>query len=170
MPPRSNHLLEYAGLDFLVGKVNHIAFLIPLACHLFLCMSHLGSASRARLQTLGTKQEGGHDETGTESGVIGDPTASWLALPATSSSILYPTTKNSSSFAPSTGSIQLLNGVYQEDWKEDIQTHWSQALSKLPQSVWLRRFETITNQAPFALRAAKTSYQSFEPSSKPTKT
>ncbi len=105
----------------------------------------------------------------TESGAVGNPTAPLPESLTTASSLTYPTTKSTSLFVPSSDCTDQLNGASQDVWKEDIRSHWSQALSKLPQAVWLRRFGTISNQAPFTSRAAKTSSPPSEPSSKPTK-
>ena len=91
-----------------------------------------------------------------ESGADGKPTVSWLESGTTPSSLLYPVGPSSSSFAPSSDSTELLAGVPQEAWKADIASHWSRALSELPQAVWLRRFGTISNQAPFTSREART--------------
>ena len=90
----------------------------------------------------------------TESDTAVNP-ASLPELAMTSSSIFYPTTKKSSSSAPSLDSIELLSGASQEAWMSEIRTHWSKALSKLPQAVWLRHFGTIANKAPFTSKAAR---------------
>jgi hypothetical protein len=87
----------------------------------------------------------------------------------TRTSLRYPTTPSTSSFEPSSASIDGLNGVSQADWKDDIKSHWSQALSALPQAVWLRRFGTISNQVPFTSRGAKTCILQSKPSSRPSK-
>jgi hypothetical protein len=80
-----------------------------------------------------------------------------------------PTDSESQNELPS-DCIAQLSGVSQDDWKADIQSHWLQALSKLPQAVWLRRFGTISNPVPFTSREARTSYlPSRKPSSKPSK-
>jgi hypothetical protein len=120
-------------------------------------------SSWTRRMSKGTKQA-------TESGGVGDPIVSTPECLTTASSLSYPKRQSTSSFAPSSASIEQLNGASQEDWTEDIRSHWSQALSKLPQAVWLRRFGTISNQVPFTSREVKTCTHPSKLSSEPSTT
>mmetsp|Transcript_17988 Transcript_17988/g.27235 ORF Transcript_17988/g.27235 Transcript_17988/m.27235 type:complete len:245 (-) Transcript_17988:1493-2227(-) len=68
------------------------------------------------------------------------------------SSLMYPSvSENSSSerFSPLTS---LFNGTNQAMFLKSIALPWQERLSALLQAIWLRRFRTISNQAPFTSR------------------
>jgi hypothetical protein len=52
---------------------------------------------------------------------------------------------------------------------DDIRSHWSQALSGLPQAVWLQRYGTISTPAPFTSREAKALFNAFDNLDPPTR-
>jgi hypothetical protein len=147
---------------------SHLPQLIPGYFQISPLPSEISSWITLALRTVESswiRKTSRDTRVGTESGAAGDPTATPPASLTTTSSLSCPTKPSTSSFAPSSASIEQLNGLSQDDWKEDIRSHWSQALSKLPQTVWLRRFGTISNQAPFTSREAKTCIPPSKPSS-----
>jgi hypothetical protein len=147
---------------------SHLPQLIPEYFQISLLPSEILSWITLALRTAESswiRKTSRDTKVGTESGgAAGDPAATPPASLTTTSSLSCPTKPSTSSFAPSSASVEQLNGVSQDDWKEDIRSHWSQALSKLPQAVWLRRFGTISNQAPFTSREAKTCIPPSKPS------
>ena len=105
------------------------------------------------------------------SGVVGSPSAPDAAFKLTPTSLIYPTKNRRSLSAHSFPSITSLTGnEAPEPLVDNVKRQWSQALSKLPQAVWLRRFGTIFNKAPFTSRTAPSCDPPFVPSSKPSKT
>ena len=90
--------------------------------------------------------------------------------PMIPSSLCYPTTNATSSQKLSFSVIGQPIGPPPVTLPDLVRGHWLQALSAKPQATWLRRFGTISGQAPFTSRAARTSDPSSGPYSKRTKT
>jgi hypothetical protein len=95
---------------------------------------------------------------GTESGTVGPDSAKEWVSPITRSSIVYLVGSLSSSDAPSLHYIVPPNGTSQGELLESVRHLWYQALSAMPQAIWLQRFGTISNQAPFTSKAAQGSF------------
>jgi hypothetical protein len=147
---------------------SHLSQLIPATFEISPLPSEILSWITLALQTieLSWNQNKKWDmRLATEFGDDGSTTVLSPGRLTTRTSLHYPTAPSTSSFAPSSASINELN----DDWKEDIKSHWLQALSVLPQAVWLRRFGTISNQVPFTSRGAKTCILQSKPSSRPSK-
>jgi hypothetical protein len=92
----------------------------------------------------------------TGSGADGFPFANAQASLLTPTSLLYSTTKVSSSSEPSWFCTGMPPGTKPVDLPGVVSRQWSQGLCALPQAVWLRRSGTISNTAPFTSRAAPT--------------
>jgi hypothetical protein len=145
---------------------SHLPQLIPEAFMISPLPSEVLSWITLALRTIEsswTRNKRRDTKLGTETGDAGSRIAPSPESVLTPSSLIYPKTPRSSSFAPSSASIELLNGASQENWKADIQSHWSQALCEVPQAVWLRRFGTISNQVPFTSKEAKTCTRPSKP-------
>jgi hypothetical protein len=141
---------------------SHLPQLIPRSFKMSPLPSEVLSWITLALQTVESswiRNKRRATKQSTAFGGDGSPAASSPESLTTPSSLLYHTRPSTSSFDPSLASIEMLSGASQESWKADIRSHWSLALSKLPQAVWLRRFGTISNRAPFTSRAAHTSTQ-----------
>jgi hypothetical protein len=102
----------------------------------------------------------------TGSGAAGLDTATKQASKLTSSSLLYPSENENSSFDPSSHSIAKLSGLQQADFLESVRAPWWRQLCGLPQATWLRRSGVVSNKAPFTSRTAPSFGQPSEPSSK----
>jgi hypothetical protein len=104
--------------------------------------------------------------TATEPGVDGldsaTKPASW-----TRSCLTFPSKNENSSFDHSSAPIKLPTGTSQAAFLEQLRKPWLARLSELPQAIWLRRFGTISNAAPFTSRTAPGCSPPSRPSSKP---
>jgi hypothetical protein len=49
---RTNRVTTYAKLDSLVGKLNHVAFVIPLARHFLTCLRNLVDRNKPQHQQI----------------------------------------------------------------------------------------------------------------------
>jgi hypothetical protein len=82
----------------------------------------------------------------------------WDSVPRpgswTPSSLEFPTQPKSSSSDPFLSRTKLPIGIDQGAYLEQIRRPWLERLSGLPQAIWLRRFGTVSNQAPFTSRTA----------------
>jgi hypothetical protein len=88
----------------------------------------------------------------TESGGAGSVSATTPASKLTSSSLLYPSENENSSFDPSSPFIEKLTGLQQDDFLESVRAPWWRQLCALPQATWLRRSGVVSNAAPFTSR------------------
>jgi hypothetical protein len=100
----------------------------------------------------------GPTNAGTESGDVGPDSAKEWVSPITRSSIVYLVGSPSSSDALSLHYIDPPNGTSQGELLESVRHLWYRALSAMPQAIWLRRFGTISNQAPFTSKEAQGSF------------
>jgi hypothetical protein len=75
----------------------------------------------------------------------------------TRSSLVYPSTKENSSSVPSFVPTEPLNGISQASFLQQIRKPWLARLSALPQAIWLRRFGTVSNRAPYTSKTAPSS-------------
>jgi hypothetical protein len=98
----------------------------------------------------------------------GSPSVNLVVSGTTPSSLLYPTKGRSSLSSLSSDYTELLRGMRLVDLKGSVAHQWSAALCAMPQAVWLRRFGTITNTAPFTSKGTPTCFLSSDPSSRPT--
>jgi hypothetical protein len=105
----------------------------------------------------------------TGSGDGGSPSVNEPVSRLTPTSLLYSTMSESSSSEPSWECTGMPPGTDMVDLSAVVARRWSQALCALPQAVWLRRFGTISNTAPFTSRAAPTCDLPCVPCSEPTK-
>jgi hypothetical protein len=104
-----------------------------------------------------------------ESSVDGSDSASKQAALLTPSSLLYPqTTEN---FSPDLSLLVTAppNGPKKGLLMDGVTSRWSQVLCKKPQATWLRRFGTISNQAPFTSKGRPSCIPLRVPSSQPSK-
>ena len=72
----------------------------------------------------------------------------------TPTSLTFPPKTASSSSVPFSPSIKQPIGTSQADFLQNITRPWQERLSALPQAIWLRRFGTISNRAPFTSKTA----------------
>jgi hypothetical protein len=93
-----------------------------------------------------------HTKTEIESGAAGPNSVSKWESPITSSSVTYLDKSPSSLADPSFRFTAPPNGTNQVELLGTVRHQWFQTLSKMPQAMWLRRFGTISNQAPFTLK------------------
>jgi hypothetical protein len=94
-------------------------------------------------------------KAGTEFGGVGDTSVGTPTSAITPTSIVFPDGKKSSSCEPSFQFTEDLDGTDQEKLLAVVESQWLQTLSEMPQAIWLRRFGTISNQAPFTSKAAR---------------
>jgi hypothetical protein len=91
--------------------------------------------------------------TATEPGAVGSDSAtkpeSW-----TRSCLTFPSRSENLSYDPSSAPTKLPTGTSQAAFLEQLRRPWLARLSALPQAIWLRRFGTISNAAPFTSRTA----------------
>jgi hypothetical protein len=92
----------------------------------------------------------------------GSTSASW-----TRSCLTFPSARESSFCAPFCAPTKLPTGTSQAVFLEHIRKPWLARLSALPQAIWLRRFGTISNAAPFTSRTVPGCYPPSPPCSKP---
>ncbi len=85
----------------------------------------------------------------------------------TRSCLIFPRRSENSSSAPSSAPTKLPTGTSQEAFLGQIRKPWLARLSELPQAIWLRRFGTVSNSAPFTSRTAPGCSPPSQPSSKP---
>jgi hypothetical protein len=106
-------------------------------------------------------------KTGIEPGDDGSDSArkqaSW-----TRSCLTFPSKNVSSSFGPFLAPIRLHIGTSQVSFLEQLRKPWRERLSALLQAIWLRRFGTISNAAPFTSRTTPGSFPPSQPFSKPS--
>ena len=69
-------------------------------------------------------------------------------------SLIYPPTKKIYSCEPSWNPSLPPTGLSQAAFLERIRAPWRDRLCGLPQAIWLRRFGTVSNGAPFTSRTA----------------
>jgi hypothetical protein len=110
-----------------------------------------------------TRNKKGHTRTETGSGEDGKDTAEKSDSPITTSSITYPQTNENSSPDPSWHYTGQHDGINQDDMLGNVKSQWLQTLSEMPQAIWLRRFGTISNKAPFTSRGARGFYSPSSP-------
>jgi hypothetical protein len=107
--------------------------------------------------------------TATEPGAVGldsvTTSASW-----TRSSLTFPNRNENYSSVPSSAPTKLPPGTSQGAFLEQLRKPWLARLSELPQAIWLRRFGTVSNKAPFTSRTAPGCSLRSQPSSKPSTT
>jgi hypothetical protein len=105
--------------------------------------------------------------TETESGVVGPPSAPAWASTITRSSVCYP--HKTPNYCPELSSpfYVPVTGTSQEELLETVRSQWLRTLSAMPQAIWLRRFGTISNGAPFTSREATSSSPPSNHSSEP---
>jgi hypothetical protein len=84
----------------------------------------------------------------------------------TRSCLIFPRRSENSSSAPSSAPTKLPTGTSQEAFLGQIRKPWLARLSELPQAIWLRRFGTVSNSAPFTSRTAPGCSPPSQPSSK----
>jgi hypothetical protein len=88
----------------------------------------------------------------------------------TPSSLVYPQSSANFSVELSSRASEIPTGPRVDDLMDSVSSQWSQALCAKPQATWLRRFGSISNQAPFTSRAQPSCIHSPEPYSKPSRT
>jgi hypothetical protein len=108
-------------------------------------------------------------KTETVPGVAGSDLASTSAS-WTRSSLLFPSKNANYSSAPSLALIKSPPGTSQDAFLAQVRKPWLERLSALPQAIWLRRFGTVSNAAPFTSRTAPGYSPRSRPSSKPLTT
>jgi len=106
----------------------------------------------------------------TVSGVSGLGLHAKPGSPVTPSSLLYPQHPKTSSSGPSFLVTELPSGPPMGAFVASVRDRWSQALCAMPQATWLRRFGSITNQAPFTSRTRPSCTPSCEACSLPSQT
>jgi hypothetical protein len=104
----------------------------------------------------------------TASGAAGNTSAHAAGLTMTPSLLTCRHQKRNSSSGPSSNSIEKPTGILTANLQDGVKSRWSAALCEMPQAVWLRRFGTITNQAPYTSRTATSCTQPSEASSEPS--
>jgi hypothetical protein len=82
------------------------------------------------------------------------------------SCLSFPSKSENSSFAPSSAPTKSPTGSSQEASLGQIRKPWLARLSELLQAIWLRRFGTVSNSAPFTSRTASGCSPHSQPSSK----
>jgi hypothetical protein len=110
-------------------------------------------------------------KTTTESGVDGSDSASKQAALLTPSALLY--LQMTENFSPNLSLLVTAppNGPKKGLLMDGITSRcWLQVLCKKPQATWLRRFRTISNQAPFTSKGRPSCIPLRVPSSQPSKT
>jgi hypothetical protein len=105
--------------------------------------------------------------TETVSGVGGSGLHTEPESPVTPSSLLYPQHPKTSSSGPSFLVTELPSGPPMGAFVASVRDRWSQALCAMPQATWLRRFGSITNQAPCTSKGCPTCSPPSETSSLP---
>ena len=98
----------------------------------------------------------------TVSGDAGATIAEPSALAITSTSIVYPNPKKSSSSDASWNYSGKPSGTLQAELLASVRSRWSDHLLRVPQGLWARRFGQISNQAP-CTSPTKTSYSPQSP-------
>jgi hypothetical protein len=106
----------------------------------------------------------------TVSGAAGYTSATAAVSTITPSSLTFPQGTRNSSSAHSSSYIASPPGIPTVDLPAGVANRWSAALCGMPQAVWLRRFGTIMNQAPFTSRTAPSCTPPSAASSVPMKT
>ena len=77
----------------------------------------------------------------------------------TLSSLNHNQKRENSSCGPSWRPTPLSHGANQERFLAQIREPWRDRLCGLPQAIWLRRFGTVSNRAPFTSRTAPSCYR-----------
>jgi hypothetical protein len=103
----------------------------------------------------------------TESGADGPSSVPKWDSPITSSSLTYPDRSVNSSVDLSCHFTVPPNGTNQDELLGTVRHQWFQTLSAMPQAMWLRRFGTISNRAPFTSKGELGSYPQSDPSFRP---
>jgi hypothetical protein len=116
-----------------------------------------------------TAKRKGPVKTGTAHGAAGEDSAKKPGT-LTPSSLLYPHRNVTFVPSPSYNAIEPPNGLSTESLKETVRDSWLQALCGRPQAMWLRRFGTISNKAPFTSKGQPTCGPKSTSSVVPTKT
>jgi hypothetical protein len=109
-------------------------------------------------------------KTMTGSGADGSDSASTQAALLTPSSLVYPQSTENFSPAPSSRVTAPPSGPKQGHLMDGVTSRWSQVLCAKPQATWLRRFGTISNQAPFTSKGRPSCIPLRAHSSEPSKT
>jgi len=117
-----------------------------------------------------TPSRKGATKRGTGSGAVGKDSSPKPAFVVTPSSLLYPRTSKRLYSNLSFPATDLQSGPTQAEFLEHVRSRWSQALCAMPQAIWLRRFGSITNQAPFTSRTRPSCTPSCEACSLPSQT
>jgi hypothetical protein len=106
----------------------------------------------------------------TELGGDGSDSATVQDAVRTPSSLLYPQSSANFSVELSSHASAVPTGPRVEDLMASVSSQWSHALCAKPQATWLRRFGSISNQAPFTSRAQPSCSPSPGPYSRPSRT
>jgi hypothetical protein len=106
-------------------------------------------------------------KTRTEPGADGWDSAERQASLLTPSSLAYREPGTNYSVALSSHASAAVAGPPVASMMASVSDQWSQALCKKPQAMWLRRFGTICNRAPFTSRAQPSCIHSPRPCSRP---
>jgi hypothetical protein len=172
----SNHVADWLSFTHQTrdGKLNPLAHdspsdeqlthrfhsftpqLIPLSFEISPLPDEILSFAELVLQTAessSTRYNQRRTKTRTAPGVAGVASVpkreSW-----TRSSLVYQSTSANSSSVPSFVPTEPLGGISQESFLQQIRKPWLARLSALPQAIWLRRFGTVSNQAPYTSKTA----------------
>ena len=123
---------------------------------------------RITASSLGVVRKAG-TRTSTESGDGGLGSESTSDTLLTPTSLCYLTTNKSYIPKLSSSATEGQTGLKGGPLQELVRDQWLQALSAKPQATWLRRFVTISGQAPFTSRAVRTCAHLSDPCLKRTR-
>ena len=162
-PP--NDILTQRFRDYLPSQVPANFEICQLPSEI---LSWVTRVLRITASSLGVVRKAGM-RTSTESGDGGLGSESTSDTLLTPTSLCYLTTNKSYIPKLSSSATEGQTGLKGGPLQELVRDQWLQALSAKPQVTWLRRFGTISGQAPFTSRAVRTCAHLSDPCLKRTR-